>query len=783
MKTFPRKTSIALAVSVALLQAGVVHAQEVKDVQIVTDELKLDSVVVTATTTKVSKMKQSVSVSGLDADQILQQAPTNVAEVLKSIPGIRSESSAGESNANITVRGVPIATGGAPYVQFQVDGLPVMQFGDIAFGNADGFVRFDNMIDYLEVVRGGSASTMATNSPGGVINLISKTGELEGGSVGITKGIDFDLTRYDFDYGGKLTEDTRFQLGGFYRSSESEKSIGYTAAEGSQFSANITKDLKNGYVRLSARSLDDRTPTFLPVPTRVVGGVITEDPRIDPRTAYFINPKIGRDFTRDRNDGIVASDPTQGVTVQSDSFGGEVSLDLENGWNLNNKFRSTDNSGRWIGMFSPGGVDTAANIATNAGLVTDISGTGQLYYAYNTNGNAAGSAYTGDAFVGVLFNVDVKDLSLTANDLKLSKAFDLANGNKLTTTAGLYHSVQEVDLVWSFNTYILSAGNNNNDYLVTDPNQRGDLKNRGVNTTFGNCCGRDIDATYTTTSPYFGLGYEMGALTLDGSVRFENMDAVGTARQTNAATGTFAGGTSQTINYKKDEIGYSAGANYALGKDLSLFGRTSLGYKFGADRVMFNANYDLTNAATVPVDEINQHEFGAKYRNGGFSLFTTLFQADTQVSDFDPTTQIQVNQDYKATGVEVEAAYRKGGFRVQGGVTYTDAEIANGANAGKTPKRQADLVYQVSPSYTLGSHTFGVSLIGTSESFADDGNTVRLDGYNVLNAFYDFAVSEATTITLSVNNLTDEIGFTEGDGANGRSINGQSMRATLKYRF
>ena len=40
----------------------------------------------------------------------------------------------------------------------------------------------------IETIRGGSASTFASNSPGGVINLISKTGEVEGGAAQFTEG-------------------------------------------------------------------------------------------------------------------------------------------------------------------------------------------------------------------------------------------------------------------------------------------------------------------------------------------------------------------------------------------------------------------------------------------------------------------------------------------------------------------------------------------------------------------------------------------------------------------
>ena len=169
----------ALAASLSLLPALALAQAQPKDAE---DTLNLNRVVVTGTSTGASKMKQSVSISSLEADQIFKLAPTNAAEILRSIPGVRSESSGGEGNANLTVRGVPISAGGARYVQFQEDGLPILLFGDIAFGTADQFLRTDYNLSHLEVIRGGSASTLATNSPGGIVNFISKTGDEPGGA-------------------------------------------------------------------------------------------------------------------------------------------------------------------------------------------------------------------------------------------------------------------------------------------------------------------------------------------------------------------------------------------------------------------------------------------------------------------------------------------------------------------------------------------------------------------------------------------------------------------------
>jgi outer membrane receptor protein involved in Fe transport len=142
-----------------------------------------DEIVVTAVSKGQNKLETSISVSSIGAEAIANAAPRSVAELFRSLPGIRSESSGGEGNANISVRGLPVASGGSKFLQLQEDGLPVLEFGDIAFGNADIFLRSDFNVQRVESVRGGSSSTFASNAPGGVINLISKTGEKEGGAI------------------------------------------------------------------------------------------------------------------------------------------------------------------------------------------------------------------------------------------------------------------------------------------------------------------------------------------------------------------------------------------------------------------------------------------------------------------------------------------------------------------------------------------------------------------------------------------------------------------------
>jgi outer membrane receptor protein involved in Fe transport len=162
------------------------------DFQMQDDANSLEEVVVTGVVNPKAKLKSSVSITTLDVKQVEQSAPRSTAEIFRTIPGIRSESSGGEGNANIAVRGVPISSGGSKYLQIQEDGLPVLLYGDIAFATADIFTRFDRNIAKIEAIRGGSASTLSSNSPGGIINFISKTGKTEGGSMATSFGLDYN---------------------------------------------------------------------------------------------------------------------------------------------------------------------------------------------------------------------------------------------------------------------------------------------------------------------------------------------------------------------------------------------------------------------------------------------------------------------------------------------------------------------------------------------------------------------------------------------------------------
>lgn len=795
-------------------------AAEAKDSPPATDQTEI---VVTAVARGQNVLDSSVSVSSLNSKAIVDLAPRSAAELIRQIPGIRSESSGGEGNANIAVRGLPVASGGAKFLQLQEDGLPILEFGDITFGNADIFLRTDYNVARVEAVRGGSASTFASNSPGGVVNFISKTGDRQGGSLGLTAGINYREFRADFDVGGAIDANTNFHVGGFVHRGDGPRRVGYNGARGGQIKANITRRFDGGYVRVYGKYLNDHSVGYLPNPVLVTGS------NSDPTYTSIANFSINRDSLHSRNfqplvslDGnnsIRSYNIDEGMHPKVAALGLEAQYDL-GGISITERARYADISGAFVSPF-PASV-TTAQAAANA-----IGGAGStLYYASGPN---AGQQVTNPAALGgnglaanvVLFNTRLKNLNNFTNDLRGTKVFEFGGG-KATLTGGLYYSHQKIATEWLWTSYLTSVEGGGNAVLLDVRNALGQriTQNGTVGYSasfFGNCCRRAYDLGYSTTAPFASLGVDLGSLTLDGSVRWDfsrakgrtfgdgpvitrDMNGDGVIVPAEQLVSVLPTTGAALVNYKTDYVSYSLGANYLLNNNFSIFGRYSKGGRANADRILFNSNN--VNPATgalrneaVAVDFVKQAELGLKYRSGGAAFYATLFDARTEEENYEATTQRVFSRSYKARGLELEGSYRSGPFSLSAGATYTDAKIARDnispANVGNRPRRQAKWIYQTTAAYEQKRFGLGVNLVGTSDSYTQDSDQLKLPGFTTVNAFVNVRPLERITLSLNGNNLFNTKGFTEAEEgaipANGivraRSINGRTLSATVRFDF
>ncbi|MCJ2180279.1 TonB-dependent receptor plug domain-containing protein, partial [Novosphingobium album (ex Hu et al. 2023)] len=74
------------------------------------------------------RLDSATSTSTLSQNEIEKFGARSVAEIFRNIPGMRSESTGGEGFGNISIRGLPIALGGAKFLQIQENGLPTLEF-------------------------------------------------------------------------------------------------------------------------------------------------------------------------------------------------------------------------------------------------------------------------------------------------------------------------------------------------------------------------------------------------------------------------------------------------------------------------------------------------------------------------------------------------------------------------------------------------------------------------------------------------------------------------------
>eukprot|EP01035_Chromulina_nebulosa_P015788 gene15788-20920_t len=70
------------------------------------------------------RLDSATSTSALRQGEIEKLGARSLAELLRNIPGIRTESSTGDANSNYTIRGLPLASGGSKFMQIEEDGLP-----------------------------------------------------------------------------------------------------------------------------------------------------------------------------------------------------------------------------------------------------------------------------------------------------------------------------------------------------------------------------------------------------------------------------------------------------------------------------------------------------------------------------------------------------------------------------------------------------------------------------------------------------------------------------------
>jgi outer membrane receptor protein involved in Fe transport len=499
-----------------------------------------------------------------------------------------------------------------------------------------------------------------------------------------------------------------------------------------------------------------------------------------------------------------------------------------NGWTISEKFRFSD-----VG----GGNLTIRPIAVNQASVLSVAygGAGStLSYASGPKVGQAVAAATlnGNGLLtsSLQLNTKIKSLDNVTNDIRASRVWDI-NSGELTTTAGFYASSQDYATDLNFLNVLAGAAGDGQSTLINTktaagvPYTQDGYVSYGLNTTFR----RVYDMNYGVNAPYASVNYRLGKIAVGGSLRYDIGKVRGTLYGMELGGGRVGVGsvdmnrdgvisTAETkvsvlplgrpgkVDYNYNYLSYSTGVNYRIADQLAVFGRYSRGGRASADKILFTpaVNYDTGKLVDndSAYDTVKQAELGLKYRISGVTFNVTGFSAKTGerntqiVSGADGSAQVlNIVRGYKAKGVELEAAVRKGPFSVTAGATYTDAQITSDATRpqliGNTPRHQADFIYSVTPQVELKYATVGFNVIGTTSSFAQDTNQLKLPGYKLVNAFVQVRPVENVQLMLNVNNVFNTLALSDSEQATipasgvvlGRTYLGRTASATLRYTF
>ncbi|WP_423606752.1 TonB-dependent receptor [Sphingomonas sp. MS122] len=724
------------------------------------------------------------AVTTLSEEALDRAAPTSTADILRSVPGVMAESSGGQNGANIFVRGYP-SGGDAQFVTFQLGGVPIFPPATLSFLENSQLIRLDETVKRVEAVRGGTGSLFSNGQPGLTVNVVPRTGGSNFEAFGKVSYTDYGEIRGDAWVSGPLGENTGFMVGGYYAQGNGVRDPQFRAEKGGQITANIRHEFDDrGSVEIYARYLNDRGQWLLPIPVISNNGEISAYPGFDAGTGTL----PGRETRVTTNIVGRTIDLAQGRGADVINTGIAFDYEVADGLRLRERLSYLGGNADTIGMVPEGPPRSAADVAVALGG----AGSTISSLTYVNGGQAVGGGASAQVMRAGIWEVRKKISSFVSDS-----AFEWTAGNN-KFTGGFYFADYSSRDKWVLGNQVL---------LTAEPNAR--LLNMTLNggrtatlNGFTSGPGFQVDAFYQGRDYAFYAVDEFQItpeLRIDGGVRWQRHVVDATLRTPRgAAEGgnvnldgnpntlydnsvTVLGGPRQ-LHYADSAWSWTVGVNYDITSQIGVFARYSRGNSF--------PQFDNLREGLTQIAEVDTYEGGLKISTPLVNLYATLFHnkfdglASSRLVNNVPIPEVG---GAKTTGVEIEGSVRPfRGFSITAGGTWLDAtyeDFFTGGtvdNTGNQVQRQPRWAWRVTPAYEvdLGGVRPAVfaTLQYTGDRFSDPENAQVLPNFYQLDAGITVDVGEHVTLAVTGNNLTDEIGLTEG---NPRIIGGQGSGAIL----
>jgi outer membrane receptor protein involved in Fe transport len=834
---------VAAAVAGILCCAGGAYAADETTTATPTTSNSLEEVVVTASAQGVRKLDASFNIVSMNLEEIQNSNPASAADIYKMSPGIWPESSGGQTGVNIDVAGFPNGGGDSPYFTTMLQGSPLYGAPYLSFMDNSSLIRFDDTVERVEVVQGGTSAIFGPGQPGATANFILRTGsDKTEGSVGITYGSE-GSERVDAFISGKIIDGWYGSLGGFYRDSDGVRDPQYPADIGGQITATLKHDLDNGSIMFYYRMLQDKNLWVADFPYQVVNGSPQPYPGFNQLNNTYNSKQLQNFLIPSPAGGFENDDISNGRGAALNYFGSELHMRFDGGWSISNNF-----------LVDGGYVNTQAlvnngNPQTLSSFIGALTLPAPLTTAAVTASYANGAAVPMDQSVITeqVWFVRKKIFNLT-DEFRLSE--DFGNGN--TLTAGLYAAYYTDNDQWSLSSNVLMDNVPNASPIILQGVAGGNIYDvsspQGIVTSNG---GYYIEeqGKASNVAMYLSDSWKIDKLLLDASARLEHQNMTQqTTNQSPVQMGSIYDLWDNAVSLPNGTYSYagkvntiptfSVGANYELTDHMSAYVRVNNGVHFANfDDVRCNTNGPLAAAANVncplsthpPLQRIMNYEGGFKIQNR-----YTYIDASIYYKEFSGLVNTPVNiQNVPIGPPEIYGSEAKGirligsvnpladasaevlqTFKItvnanyvdekykdyQGCYIYTNIEgqVICGSINGQPLARIPDLRVSVTPS---DLQTFGWGTLSEFMTYEHVGQHYQDGtGLNPLGTYYDIAAGIVATIgdnwqlRLLGSNLTNQLGLTEGNarfGGNavqnsvgfGRSIVGREGSIQLKYKF
>ena len=736
------------------------------DVVLVESSETLDEVIVTGVFDKRTAMESSVAISVLKEGIIQRQVPVSATDLLKNVPGVYVNSSTGEIKNTIVSRGL----GGYFYVSVQEDGLPVTNAKYNNYG-PDYFLRSDLTLSRLEAVRGGTASILGNNAPGGIYNYVSKTGgsEFEAeiqAKYGLEGNGKNPYYRTDFNFGGPLKKDSdiTYNIGGFWRQADGARYPGYPMNKGGQIKANLFKPFENGGLKLYIKYLDDRNSSFEFLPT-----VNFNKPELAPgveQTNSVLIPSIKSYYELNQSGEYDTFNSEDLIHSKDFSIGTNFDYKFNNGFSIKNNFRLSEKTAFWNQTSIPYPI-----------RVDDVI----FYYLLNRAGAFGNYTFrdqaTGQELMVVNQGLDFSTFQLKFDILSGSLPGDYAPNSLLFNPLTVFDNkvleiVDQFMVTKEFKNMSFTAGGFYSNAHVQRSNSSGGITfpqltspipslttityNDGVNdymitNSDGVALGGNgassptslFELNQSQLAGFFGHNWKVSEnLNIDWGLRYEKDWVIG-ENQLSEQYDLPVGGTDGNPFTLYDEKGgrlsdkvfsydesmetfsYSFGFNYKFSNEFAIFGRFSQG-ELAADLSQFlSIDSDGSQGLLSPKPQrVQQIEGGVKVNRENYSLFITpfytildnIYQQSFGLEDAsDPSsiyyTPVLYNKN-RTVGIEFEGNVSiVDNVSVRGVFTYQNAKplIAQTYNLGNAGRDDDTLVDLTTGNDDVGTILFRVS--------------------------------------------------------------------------